>query len=178
MCGIAGVIDLDGFDPQTLVSMTHLAEHRGPDGFGFAYYLTGDNSKPEIIHNENRWPNTSRPVVGLGNRRLAILDLSELGNMPMQTEDGAVCVTYNGEIYNYREVRTHLQSVGHRFRSGSDTEVLLKAYKEWGEDCLHRFNGMWSFAIWDSRKQTLFCARDRFGVKPFYYALIGRQFFF
>jgi len=178
MCGIAGIVALDGFDPQVLVSMTHLAKHRGPDGFGFAYWLSGGDSKPEVIHNADRWPSCSRPVVGLGNRRLAILDLSELGNMPMQTEDGALCITYNGEIYNYREVRAQLESLGHSFRSESDTEVLLHAYQEWGEVCVNRFNGMWSFAIWDRRKQSLFCARDRFGVKPFYYVLMGRHFFF
>ena len=178
MCGIAGIVALDGLDPQTLVTMTHLVKHRGPDGFGFAYFQADDAKLPEVIHNENRWPNCTRPLVGLGNRRLAILDLSALGNMPMQSQDGSLCVTYNGEIYNYREVRAELEALGHRFHTGTDTEVLLSSYQRWGEDCLNRFNGMWSFALWDRRNQVLFCARDRFGVKPFYYALIGRQFLF
>ena len=178
MCGIAGIVALDGLDPQVLVSMTHLVKHRGPDGFGFVYYPLGDQSCPEVIHNQNRWPHCARSVVGLGNRRLAILDLSELGNMPMQTEDGTCCITYNGEIYNYCEVRSELEAASYRFRTKTDTEVLLKAYQRWGEDCLHRYNGMWAFALWDHRKQTLFCARDRFGVKPFYYSLASRQFFF
>jgi asparagine synthase (glutamine-hydrolysing) len=178
MCGIAGIVAPDGLDPQVLVTMTHLVKHRGPDGFGFAYYPPGPEIRPEVIHNQNRWPHCRRSVVGLGNRRLAILDLSELGNMPMQTEDGSCSITYNGEIYNYCEVRSELEAAGYRFRTRTDTEVLLKAYQHWGEGCLHRFNGMWAFALWDHRKQTLFCARDRFGVKPFYYSLVGRQFFF
>jgi len=178
MCGIAGIVALDGFDPETLVSMTHLVKHRGPDGFGFAYDLRGGMNSLEVIHNENRMPDTPRPIVGLGNRRLAILDLSPCGNMPMATADGNLCVTYNGEIYNYRELRAELETLGYCFRSGSDTEVLLNAYTRWGEECVQRFNGMWSFALWDRRKQSLFCSRDRFGVKPFYYAFDGRAFYF
>lgn len=178
MCGIAGIVSLEGFDPEVLVSMTHLAKHRGPDGFGFAYGLRGTDSRLEVIHNEDRRPHCPRPFVGLGNRRLAILDLSELGNMPMQTADGAFCVTYNGEIYNYREVRSELETRGYRFHTGTDTEVLLAGYQEWGENCVNHFNGMWAFAIWDRPKQTLFCARDRFGVKPFYYAQTGQGFYF
>jgi asparagine synthase (glutamine-hydrolysing) len=178
MCGIAGIVSLDGFHPDCLVKMTHLAAHRGPDGFGFAYYSQNAEAAPEIIHNQDRLPQDPQPMVGLGNRRLAILDLSQSGNMPMQTEQGLYCVTYNGEIYNYREVRAELQDLGNRFRSETDTEVLLRAYVQWGEDCLHHFNGMWSFALWDNRRRTLFCARDRFGVKPFYYAVQGRSFHF
>lgn len=178
MCGIAGIVAAGGFDPQVLVTMTHLVKHRGPDGFGFAYDTTGALGQLTVIHGEDRWPSGGRPSVGLGNRRLAILDLSELGNMPMQTEDGSLCVTYNGEIYNYREVRSELEQKGYGFRTGTDTEVLLRAYEEWGEDCVSHFNGMWAFGLWDRRKQTLFCARDRFGVKPFYYARAGNIFYF
>lgn len=178
MCGIAGIVSVDGFEPSCLIKMTHLVTHRGPDGYGFAYYPRNAASSPEIIHGEDRLPKEPRPTVGLGNRRLAILDLSALGNMPMQIDQGAYCVTYNGEIYNYKEVRAELENLGHRFRSGTDTEVLLRAYSEWGEDCLHHFNGMWSFALWDKNRQTLFCARDRFGVKPFYYAARGETFYF
>jgi len=178
MCGIAGIVALDGFDPGMLVSMTHLVKHRGPDGFGFAYGVPGTQNSLEVIHNENRLAACARPIVGLGNRRLAILDLSPSGNMPMTTADGDLCVTYNGEIYNYRELRAELETLGHHFRSGSDTEVLLKAYAQWGEECVHRFNGMWSFALWDRRRQVLFCSRDRLGVKPFYYAFDGRTFYF
>jgi asparagine synthase (glutamine-hydrolysing) len=96
----------------------------------------------------------------------------------METADGAYCLTFNGEIYNYKEIRRELAQSGHCFRTGTDTEVILHAYREWGEECLHRFNGMWSFALWDRANQKLFCARDRFGVKPFYYALAGGRFYF
>jgi len=178
MCGIAGLVSREGIDPQVLVRMTHLAKHRGPDGFGFSYHAGGVTATAEIIHNENRAPAMERPLVGLGNRRLAILDLSAQGNMPMQLDDGAYCVTYNGEIYNCREIRAELQRAGYRFRSGTDTEVLLRAYQHWGEECLHQFNGMWSFALWDRARQALFCARDRFGVKPFYYAVRNGWFYF
>ena len=178
MCGIAGIVALDGFDPRTLMTMTHLVSYRGPNGFGFAYAMPGKDSRIEIIHNENRAPFVSRPLIGLGSRRLAILDVSPNGNMPMEIEDGAFCIVFNGEIYNYREIRAQLEKDGHRFRTGTDTEVILRAYQQWGEECLHRFNGMWSFALWDRAKQKLFCARDRFGVKPFYYALHGGRFYF
>jgi asparagine synthase (glutamine-hydrolysing) len=177
MCGIAGIVALDGFDPKTLIEMTHIISYRGPNGFGFAYTEPGQGQRAEIIHNENRFPRLSRPVIGLGNRRLAILDISPLGTMPMEIDDGAYCLTFNGEIYNYKEVRSELETIGHHFRTGTDTEVILHAYQEWGEECLRRFNGMWSFALWDRSKQRLFCARDRFGVKPFFYSFSDRHFF-
>ena len=178
MCGIGGIVALDGFDPQILVGMTHLVSHRGPNGFGFAYIQPGADAKTEIIHNENRAPRQQHPAIGLGNRRLSILDISPCGSMPMQIQGGAYTITYNGEIYNYKEIREELEKDGHRFRTGTDTEVILHAYQAWGEDCLQRFNGMWSFALWDRPKQRLFCARDRFGVKPFYYATTERRFLF
>jgi asparagine synthase (glutamine-hydrolysing) len=178
MCGIAGIIARESFDPQALVGMTHLISYRGPSGFGFAYANTGAEAPLEIIHNENRLPATSRPVIGLGNRRLAILDVSAAGNQPMEIADGSYSITYNGEIYNYREIRAELERCGHRFRTGTDTEVILRSYQEWGDQCLNRFNGMWSFALWDRAKQRLFCARDRFGVKPLYYAVYGNAFYF
>ncbi len=109
------------------------------------------------------------PSVALGSRRLAILDLSPAGHQPMASPDGSLHLVYNGEVYNYRELRDELAGAGHVFRSGTDTEVVLAAYAEWGEACVRRFNGMWAFAIWDSRRERLFCSRDRFGVKPFYY---------
>jgi asparagine synthase (glutamine-hydrolysing) len=158
--------------------MTHRVAHRGPNGFGFAYFESGQGASHEIIHDENRSPKLKHPIVGLGNRRLAILDLSQLGNMPMQIENGAYCVTYNGEIYNYKEIRAELETHGFQFRTGTDTEVLLRSFQYWGAECLQRFNGMWSLAIWDRRRQQLFCARDRFGVKPFYYAWHENAFYF
>ena len=178
MCGIAGIVAVDGFDPQVLMEMTHLVSYRGPNGFGFSFAEPGAHGRGESIHNENRAPGITRPVIGLGNRRLAILDVSTSGSMPMESEDGAYTLTFNGEIYNYKEIREELERGGHRFRTGTDTEVILHAYREWGEECLHHFNGMWSFALWDRPRQRLFCARDRFGVKPFYFATSARQFFF
>ncbi|MGA2813044.1 MAG: asparagine synthase (glutamine-hydrolyzing) [Candidatus Acidiferrum sp.] len=178
MCGIAGIVALDGLDPQALVAMTQMVRYRGPSGFGFAFAKAGVNRPLEIVHNQDRPPAMERPIVGLGSRRLAILDVSSLGDQPMVIEDGDYCVAYNGEIYNYKEIRCELQTLGYQFRTGTDTEVLLRSYQEWGEECLQRFNGMWSFALWDRRRQRLFCSRDRFGIKPFYYAVQGSSFFF
>jgi asparagine synthase (glutamine-hydrolysing) len=178
MCGIAGIVSVDGFDPQTLMAMTHLVSHRGPNGFGFAYSMPGQVAPVEIIHNEDRVPRMSRPVIGLGSRRLAILDVSREADMPLQIEDGAYSIVFNGEIYNYKEIRQQLETLGHRFVTLTDTEVILRAYQKWGEDCLHRFNGMWSFALWDKPKQRLFCSRDRFGVKPFFFTSSPRHFIF
>lgn len=176
MCGIAGIISSEGLDPKVLMSMTHLVKHRGPDGYGFVFFGSGRDSPHEVIHNEDRLPSLQNPTVGLGHRRLAILDLSALGNQPMQTEDGVLWITYNGEIYNYLEIRQELKGLGHSFKTGTDTEVILHAYQEWGSECLSRFNGMWSFALWDRLRQRLFCSRDRFGVKPFYY-YVGKNCF-
>lgn len=178
MCGIAGIVSLKGFNHQSLVAMTDLIAYRGPNSFGFAYDSLRHGSLPELIHNQYESPRTPTPVVGLGNRRLAILDISDAGNQPMAIEDGSHCITFNGEIYNYKEVRSELELLGHTFRSGTDTEVILRSYQQWGEACLHRFNGMWSFALWNRRERTLFCARDRFGVKPFYYAVVDGRFYF
>jgi asparagine synthase (glutamine-hydrolysing) len=178
MCGIAGIIAMDGFEPGVLVAMTHLVSYRGPSGFGFLYSRSGRDARPEIIHNEDRIPACESPVIGMGSRRLAILDVSTMGSQPMQIDEGDYCITFNGEIYNYREIREELKSKDHRFKTGTDTEVLLHAYQEWGEDCVNRFNGMWSFGIWDRLKQRVFCSRDRFGIKPFYYAVHEGRFYF
>src|SRR5215469_2909123 len=169
MCGIAGILALEGFDPGLLISITQLVEYRGPDGFGFVYFDLPSNSPGECFHNQLRYPALERPSLGFGARRLAILDLSECGNQPMQTNNGEYWITYNGEVYNCREIRKELEAIGSSFRTQTDTEVVLNAYSQWGPSCVNRFNGMWSFAIWDRRKRQLFCSRDRFGVKPFYY---------
>lgn len=178
MCGIAGIVARDGFDPRLLISMTHAVAHRGPDGYGFAFFGCGAHARGEFTYNEDRLPSVCSPVIGLGNRRLAILDLSPLGNQPMQSEDGNACITYNGEIHNYLEIRATLEARGHRFKTRTDTEVLLHAYQEWGSASLTKCNGMWSFAIWDSTRRMLFCARDRFGVKPFFYFASASSFLF
>jgi asparagine synthase (glutamine-hydrolysing) len=169
MCGIAGIVAVDGFDPALLISMTHAVKHRGPDGFGFVYFDAWSNSAGECFHDQDRFPSFATPTLGLGTRRLAILDLSKSGNQPMQIENGDYWIAYNGEVYNYREIRRELEAIGYNFQTQTDTEVVLKGYRQWGSACVNRFNGMWSFAIWDRRRRQLFCSRDRFGVKPFYY---------
>ncbi|MFA4877235.1 MAG: asparagine synthase (glutamine-hydrolyzing) [Methanoregula sp.] len=158
MCGIAGQYCLDGGSPDTglLSEMSGRLTHRGPDGEGTRI----------------------RGSVGLVHRRLAIIDLSLEGLQPMTSEDGTLWIVFNGEIYNFIELREELVSKGHRFHSQSDTEVILHAYEEWGEECLPRFNGMWAFAIHDEKTGTLFCARDRFGIKPFYFTTVGGSFLF
>lgn len=158
MCGIAGIFNLNGepVSPVILRKMTDAIAHRGPDGEGFY----------------------ADSFLGLGHRRLAIIDLSPAGHQPMQTPDGRFVLSYNGEIYNFQQLRLELESLGHQFRSRTDSEVLLHAYAEWGERALDRFNGMFAFALWDRREQTLFLARDRYGIKPLYYAQQGHTFAF
>lgn len=158
MCGIAGVIGLEGqpIARDMLAGMVDRIAHRGPDGEGLL--LEGN--------------------VGLGHRRLAIIDLTPDGHQPMTNRRGDHTVVYNGEIYNHVELRLELERAGHVFTSRSDTEVLLAAYSQWGEECVSRFNGMWSFAILDRRRNRLFCSRDRFGKKPFYYIRTGEYFAF
>ena len=158
MCGIAGQYCFDGREPdrELLVRMSEQLIHRGPDGVG-----------TEI-----------RGCMGLVHRRLAIIDLSDEGLQPMTNENGTLWLVYNGEIYNYIELREELIGKGHTFHSQSDTEVILHSYEEWGTGCLQRFNGMWAFALWDERSQQLFCARDRFGIKPFYYTEVNGSFLF
>jgi asparagine synthase (glutamine-hydrolysing) len=156
MCGISGLANWG--DAETLARMTNVQTHRGPDDSGLWERRFGDGS-----------------FMGLGSRRLAILDLSPDGHMPMSNEDGTVWITYNGEIYNFAELRHELASKGHHFRSHTDTEVIVHLYEEYGVDCLNRLNGMFAFAICDLRgspsnsSPKLFLARDHFGVKPFYY---------
>ncbi len=150
MCGVCGVVAFGRpAETDTVAAMARELDHRGPDGDG-AFVGEG---------------------VALGFRRLAIIDLSEAGRQPFASADGALQLVHNGEVYNYRELRSELEAKGRRFRSATDTEVVLAAYEEWGERCVERFNGMWAFALWDGRRKSLFCSRDRFGVKPFYYRL-------
>jgi len=161
MCGIAGIVNCG--DKEVLGRMTHVLSHRGPDDSGLW---------------ERRFPDGS--YIGLGSRRLAILDLSADGHMPMCNEDRTVWITYNGEIYNFAELRRELQAKGHRFVSNTDTEVVIHLYEQEGADCVHRLKGMFAFAICDLRsgRPELFMARDHFGVKPFYYAQLGPKLAF
>jgi len=152
MCGLAGLFHLSDdapVDDALLTRMTDVQAHRGPDSSGFL----------------------AQPGIGLGHRRLAIIDLVS-GQQPMQAGDGRFTIIFNGAIYNFPSLREELQGLGAVFQTHSDTEVLLKAYIEWGEDCLRRLNGMFAFAIWDAREKTLFLARDRVGEKPLYYAVL------
>lgn len=154
MCGIAGLFHPDvpkPVDPARIAAMSDALAHRGPDGSGV-------------------W---TAPGVGLGHRRLAIIDITEGGAQPMLTPDRRVAVTYNGEIYNFREVREELEAKGHRFRSESDTEVILAGWRQWGPGCLSRFNGMFALALYDADRDALFLARDRLGVKPLYLASLS-----
>jgi asparagine synthase (glutamine-hydrolysing) len=156
MCGVIGAVVGDGcLDVQQLIKGCETLRHRGPDGMGY-------------------WV-SSEGCVGFAHRRLAIIDLTVAGRQPMLDVAGRICIVYNGEIYNFRELRRELEILGHCFRTQSDTEVLIAAYLEWDTDCLARLNGMFAFALYDSRKRRLFAARDRAGEKPFYYAIAGKR---
>ncbi|MGE4553905.1 MAG: asparagine synthase (glutamine-hydrolyzing) [Desulfovibrionaceae bacterium] len=152
MCGICGYLNLSGAPADAALAgrMARAIAHRGPDGQG-------------------QW---AAGPVALGHRRLAILDLSEAGAQPMHSADGRYAIAYNGEVYNFRELRGELEGLGHAFRSRTDTEVVMAAYAQWGAACVTRFNGMFAFALWDARDRTLFLARDRYGIKPLYYAFL------
>ena len=162
MCGIAGIVSSDNapIDPAVLSRMGRTMRHRGPDDAGVYVDLNEGAS------------------AGLSHRRLSIIDLSAAGHQPMSNEDATLWLTYNGEIYNHADLRRELVERGHRYRSHTDSETILHAYEEWGERCVERFRGMFAFAIWDSRKRRLFAARDRLGVKPFYYAARGNTLIF
>ncbi|MBX3086400.1 MAG: asparagine synthase (glutamine-hydrolyzing) [Anaerolineae bacterium] len=158
MCGIAGLLHMNGEDvcAERLQAMTDAMSHRGPDGEG--HYVHGR--------------------IGLGHRRLAIIDLSPAGKQPMRNEDGTIWVTFNGEIYNFAEIRTELMQHGHEFHSHTDTEVIVHAYEQWGVECLARFNGMFAFGLWDEPRKRLWLVRDRLGIKPLYYAQIADTILF
>lgn len=155
MCGVLAVFNFDAVpvDRDVLLRMRDTMFHRGPDGEGV--YLNGP--------------------VGLAHRRLAIIDLSDSGRQPMTNEDGTVFLVFNGEIYNYIELREELKKKGHQFSSTSDTEVIIHQYEEDGERCVEKFNGMFSFILWDEEKKKLFAARDRLGIKPLYYFIDDRR---
>lgn len=164
MCGIAGIMCLQrkGCNREVnnalIKKMTDIMAHRGPNGEGQMCLDEGN--------------------IFFGHRRLAIIDLSEAARQPMQSIDKRFTITYNGEIYNYKEIRAQLEQIGYRFFSSSDTEVVMNAYAEWGDKALVKFNGIYAFAIWDNYRKELFLARDRYGVKPLYYAKVGEQLVF
>src|SRR5450631_667809 len=163
MCGIVGIVARNARVPDgVLERATQSLAHRGPDDSG-TILLRDSASDVEI---------------GLGNRRLAILDLSPLGHQPMHDAETGNWIVFNGEIYNFRDIRHELETAGTRFVSHSDTEVVLKAYARWGEDCLPKFRGMFALALWDARCHRLLIARDPMGIKPLYYAEAGSYFLF
>src|SRR2546425_181220 len=163
MCGICGFLHVEGdpVDASLGARMTELLRHRGPEGEGHL----------EV-------PGQPPPSVYLGHRRLKIIDLSEAARQPLANEDGTVWVTFNGEIYNFLGLREELERRGHRFRSHSDTETIVHAYEEFGDDCIARLDGMFALAIWDGRQRRLLLARDRSGKKPLFHAFDGRSFAF
>lgn len=158
MCGISGIINLDHqtITEQSVRKMMHKIKHRGPDDEG-------------VFIDQH---------VGLGFVRLSILDLSPAGHQPMHSSDGELVIVFNGEIFNYIELREELKQKGHTFQTQTDTEVLLTAFKEWGPNCQHKFNGMWAFVIYNKKNKSLFISRDRYGIKPFYYTIQENKFYF
>ena len=154
MCGIAGIIGVKE-NKQTLESMIHSIKHRGPDDSGIF----------------------SEAGIGLGHRRLSIIDLSKSGRNPMFNSDGSLVIVYNGEVFNYLEIKNEIGS-RYNFQTDTDTEVVLAAYQIWGKECLQKFIGMYSFSIWNKKKRKLFAARDRLGIKPFYYYKNKKKFIF
>lgn len=153
MCGIFGIFG--NIDKQLIMKMSEVLKHRGPDDLGF--------------HFDHK--------IALGNTRLSIIDIKG-GHQPIHNENSTIWITYNGEIYNFQQLRNSLEKLGHRFYTNSDTEVIVHAYEEWGENCVKKFNGMWAFALWDSNKKQLFLSRDRLGIKPLYYFSDQKHFIF
>jgi asparagine synthase (glutamine-hydrolysing) len=186
MCGISGIINPIGFKLEEILKSTMIIKHRGPNDEGFVSFKSfnsealcfgGQDTPSEVYESEFQYKPT-RPfekngndkiVMALGHRRLSILDLSSAGHQPMSYLDMRYWIVFNGEIYNYLEIRQELQVLGYNFVSNSDTEVILAAYHHWGIECQYKFNGMWAFVLYDSVEKKLFISRDRFGIKPFYY---------
>lgn len=194
MCGIAGIFNFHGsadFQSPHVVRMAKAMKHRGPDDEGFiavdmdgaVKHFFGEDSSiavrssfssPRLISSAL----DSKSTLFMGHRRLSILDISPAGHQPMRDPTSRYWIVFNGEIFNFIALRAELEVLGHRFQTSSDTEVILAAYSQWRENCLKRFNGDFAFAIWDIQEQSLFCARDRIGIKPFYYILDERRFIF
>ena len=197
MCGIVGAISLNHEPLQVarLKPMVDIIAHRGPDDAGYLVYRTGAHHATCQDFTDSQFQEVcpSLPLIGsasgqnrlhsekwdlfFGHRRLSIIDLSPRAHQPMCDKSRKIWLIYNGEIYNFREIRQELKALGYHFSSASDTEVILHAYHEWGTDCIHRFNGMFAFALYDSRNQKVWLARDRYGIKPLYYTLTNEGTF-
>lgn len=178
MCGIAGVFNHAGVSGSQLEAMARTIRHRGPDDEGYILidhhgnpqYLRGDDTISEInVKHINSEPYEKRSIGGMAHRRLTIIDLSPAGHQPLSVDNDNYSIVYNGEVYNFKEIREELCTLGFNFISQSDSEVILNAYREWGDHCVNKFIGMWAFAIWDKKKRRVFLSRDRFGIKPLYY---------
>jgi asparagine synthase (glutamine-hydrolysing) len=173
VCGIAGIANRRGLDPGSLPAMADALRHRGPDGEGYA--LIGGDGTIAPVPREALEPFASGPAtVGFAHRRLTILDTTDAGAQPMIDRGSGVALIYNGELYNYVELRADLEALGHRLRSTGDTEVLLRAWIQWGPSCVERFVGMWAFALADMRRRELVLCRDRFGIKPLFWQWDGQ----
>jgi asparagine synthase (glutamine-hydrolysing) len=194
MCGIAGIFNYSGSESpklDSIIQMTNEMNNRGPDDEGYfldsgsiQIPLAGPNTPASS--KQTTW-NPREPagsylqlssIVSLGHRRLAIQDLTPAGHQPLSTQDGRYWIVFNGEIYNKEEIANELKSLGVQFVGTSDTEVLINAYSSWGERCLSKLNGAFAFSIWDTRNQEMFCARDRLGIKPFYFTNTPTFFMF
>ena len=187
MCGILAIVSFNNHrhNLSNLDEMARMIKHRGPDDEGFALFSTnlqdykisyGNDTPQNVIDTQLRYApkvkyqyTSEKYTVGLAHRRLSIIDLTPAGHQPMCEETERYWIVYNGEVYNYRELREDLKKIGYSFISNSDTEVILKSYIEWGEECQNKFNGMWTFIIWDNTEKRLWISRDRLGVKPLYY---------
>jgi len=185
MCGISGIVSIQQIKFGMIHSMTDLIKHRGPDGEGYIFldnqnkiHCAGGPDTPDLVWNSKYpySPNENIETLGnlpfklaFGHRRLSIIDLSPAGHQPMSYLNGKYWIIYNGEIYNYIELRNELELLNYSFLTHTDTEVILASYTEWGENCLEKFAGMWAFVIYDSEKSTIFLSRDRYGIKPLYY---------
>jgi asparagine synthase (glutamine-hydrolysing) len=194
MCGISGIVLKNASSlnlKDSVFRMSQSIKHRGPDGEGFLFASeqactpvaskdteTSKGGQLNYLPQKNIDELDHSYQLALAHRRLSIIDLTDSGHQPMANKEGKIWITFNGEIYNYLELKKELESLGHQFISTSDTEVIIHAYQEWDTECLDKFNGMWSFCIYDCDKKRLFCSRDRFGVKPFYYTNTDKCFAF
>lgn len=185
MCGISVIVSTNEYSiKRDLISMTNIIRHRGPDDEGYLIYDNNDififggsdtppnvykSSLPYCPKNNINKESGIKGKIGLGHRRLSILDLEATGHQPMISKNGRYGIVYNGEIYNYLELKSELNKLGHEFVTNSDTEVILTSYSQWGVECQHKFNGMWAFVIYDKHTNEIFISRDRYGIKPLYY---------